>query len=364
MPDQRPETRDRGRVQTIRRLAAEHGADAALLTFLPDIRWAVGFSGSNALLVVTPDAAHFLTDGRYAAQAAAEVEGAEVHVPGHNLTEHVEREGLLGRAETVLVQGDHVTVAQWGDLEERFPDVGFEPVSGLLREAVASKTEAEIDAIRAAQAVTEEVFDVLLPLIGPGVSEQDLAAEIVYQHLKRGASRMAFEPIVGSGPNGALPHGRPSGRTFRLGDLVVLDMGCVLDGYASDMTRTVAVGEPDEAARKAYGVVLEAQERAVEAVQAGASGRAVDAVARTVIEEAGLGEYFSHGLGHGVGLQVHEWPRLSHRTDDTLPPNAVVTVEPGVYLAGRFGIRIEDLVVAREGGPEVLTRTPKSLLTL
>lgn len=352
------------RLATVRRLIAEHGADAALLTFLPDLRWAVGFSGSNALLVVTPDAAHFLTDGRYTTQAASEVEGAEVHVPGYNLTEHVEREGLFGDAETVLVQADHVTVAQWNDLRRRFPEVRFEAVSGFLREAVGSKAEAEIEAIRRAQAVTEEVFDAILPLIGPGVSERDIAAEIVYQHLKRGASGMAFEPIVGSGPNGALPHARASSRTFRLGDLIVLDMGCVLEGYASDMTRTVAVGEPDEAAQRAYGVVLDAQERAIEAVQAGASGKAIDGVARDVIRDAGLGDYFSHGLGHGVGLQVHEWPRLSYHTDDTLPANAVVTVEPGVYLPERFGIRIEDLVVAREGGPEVLTRTPKSLLTL
>ena len=352
------------RLTTIRRLTEEHEADAALVTFLPDVRWAVGFSGSNGLLVVTAETAHFVTDGRYTTQAAGEVEGAEIHIPEGGLVAYVETAGLLGGAETVVVQSDHLTVAAWNELEERFPDVAFELVSGFLREAVASKTDDEIEAIRRAQAVTEEVFDAILPLVGPGVSEQHLAAEIVYQHLKRGASAMAFDPIVASGPNGALPHARPSPRTFRQGDLVVIDMGCVLDGYASDMTRTVAVGEPDEVARRAYAVVLNAQEQAIGAVQAGASGKAVDAVARDVIEDAGLGEYFTHSLGHGVGLQVHEWPRLSHRADDTLPQDAVVTVEPGVYLPERFGIRIEDLVVARAGGPEVLTRAPKTLLAL
>lgn len=352
------------RIATIQRLIAEHDADAALLTFLPDIRWAVGFSGSSALLAVTREAAHFVTDGRYTAQAAEEVSGAEVHVPGYALVEHVEKEDLLGGAKTVLVQADHLTVAQLGELRERFGGVRFEPVGGLLREAVASKSEGEVEAIRRAQAVTEAVFDELLPLIGPGVSERDLAAEIVYQHLKRGASAMAFEPIVASGIRGALPHGRPSGKTLRPGELIVIDMGCVLDGYNSDMTRTVALGEPDAEALAAYAVVLDAQRRAVKAVRAGASTRAVDAVARNCIDEAGLGEYFSHGLGHGVGLQVHEWPRLSYHTDDVLPENAVVTVEPGVYLPERFGIRIEDLVVARADGPEVLTRTPKDLLVL
>jgi Xaa-Pro aminopeptidase len=263
-----------------------------------------------------------------------------------------------------VIQADHVTVAEFDRLRDRFPDVEFEPVSGFLHESVGSKTELEIDAIRGAQAVTEDVFDALLPLIGPGVSEQDLAAEIVYQHLRRGASAMSFEPIVASGLRSALPHARASSKTLRPGEFVVIDMGCVLDGYASDMTRTVAVGEPDDAMRRAYGVVLDAQRQAVAAVRAGASGRAVDAVARDIITDAGLGEYFSHGLGHGVGLQVHEWPRLSHNTDDVLPRDAVVTVEPGVYLPERFGIRIEDMVVARAEGPEVLTQTPKDLLIL
>ncbi len=352
------------RIDTIRRLAREHEADAVLLTFLPDIRWAVGFSGSNGLLLVTPDAAHFITDGRYTEQAAAEVQGAEVHVPGYALFAHVQESGLLGEAMSLLVQADHVTLAQQDQLRDLFPDVQFVPISGLMNEAVAAKTEDEIEAIRCAQHVTEDVFDELLPLIGPGVSETDLAAEIVYQHLKRGASAMAFDPIVGSGPRGALPHGRPSSKTLRPGELIVIDMGCVLDGYNSDMTRTVALGEPEADARRAYDVVLDAQQQAIAAVQAGASGKAIDGIARGVIAEAGLGDYFTHGLGHGVGLQVHEWPRLSHQVEHELPVGSVVTVEPGVYIPGRFGIRIEDLVVARTDGPEVLTRTPKTLLVL
>lgn len=352
------------RIATLRRLLGEHDADAALVSFLPDIRWAVGFTGSNALLVVTQETAHFLTDGRYTTQATAEVEGAEVHVPDAGLVEYLAAEGLLGDTGTVLCQADHLTIAQFDRLREQFPDVAFEPVAGLLEREVAAKSEEEIDAIRRALAVTEAVFEAVLPQIGPGVSEQDLAAEIVYQHLKLGATAMSFEPIVASGIRGALPHARPSSKTIRPGELVVIDMGGVVDGYASDMTRTVAVGEPDEVARRAYDVVLEAQRQACAVVRAGASGKALDRIARNVIEDAGLGEYFSHSLGHGVGLQVHEWPRLSYRADDTLPENAVVTVEPGVYLPERFGIRIEDMVVARAEGPEVLTQTPTDLLIL
>lgn len=352
------------RLDILRQLMRERGAETALVTFLPDVRWAVGFSGSNGLLAVTPEAAHFLTDGRYREQAAREVEGAVVHVPGYDLVEHIAREQPLGEASSLLFQADHLTVAELEHLRDLLPGVELIPATGLLVEAVAAKSEAEIEAIRRAQALTEAVFDEILPLIQPGVREQDLAAEIVYQHLKRGASAMAFEPIVASGLHGALPHARPTGRTLRPGDLVVIDMGCYLDGYASDMTRTVAVGEPEPEAQRVYDIVLQAQERAIEAVAAGVSGQMVDRAAREVIEEAGFGEYFSHGLGHGVGLQVHEWPRLSYHVDHTLPEGAVVTVEPGIYLPERFGVRIEDLVVARKGGPEVLTRTPKSLLVL
>ena len=352
------------RIDTIRRLIHEREADAALITFLPDIRWAVGFTGSNGLLVVTDETAHFVTDGRYTVQAQAEVRDAQVHIPGYRLLEHVEQNALFGAAQSVVIQADHVTVAEMDRLRERFGDISFEPVAGLLHTAVASKSEREIEAIRQAQRLTEDVFETLLPQIGPGVTEQDLAAEIVYQHLKRGASAMAFEPIVASGLRGALPHARASSKALRPGELVVIDMGCVLDGYASDMTRTVAVGEPDDRLRQAYAVILNAQQQAVAAVGAGASARAVDAVARDVIADAGLGDYFSHGLGHGVGLQVHEWPRLSYNSDDVLPENAVVTVEPGVYVPEQFGIRIEDMVVARRDGPEVLTCTPKELLVL
>jgi Xaa-Pro aminopeptidase len=357
-------TSETERIATVRGLLSEHAADAALISFLPDIRWAVGFTGSNALLVVTAEAAHFLTDGRYTAQAESEVQGAEVHVPDADLVEYLAASDIFAGIDTVLCQADHLTVAQFDRLREQVADVAFHPTAGLLERAVASKGDHEIDAIRRALAVTEAVFESLLPQIGPGVSEQDLAAEIVYQHLKLGASAMSFEPIVASGIRGALPHARPTTKTLRPGELVVIDMGGIVDGYASDMTRTVAIGEPDEAARRAYNVVLDAQLRATAAVRAGASGKALDRVARDVIDDAGLGDYFSHSLGHGVGLQVHEWPRLSYRADDTLPENAVVTVEPGVYLPERFGIRIEDMVVARADGPEVLTQTPKDLLVL
>jgi Xaa-Pro aminopeptidase len=285
-------------------------------------------------------------------------------VPGYRLFEHVAEAGLLGGAEDVLLQGDHLPYAEVERFRQLLQEVRFLPVAALLDEDVAAKSEDEVARVRAAQAVTDAVFDAVLPHVGPGVREQDLAAEIVYQHLRRGCERMAFEPIVASGLRSALPHARPTSKALRSGELVVLDFGGVLDGYASDMTRTVAVGEPGEEARRVYRVVLDAQEAALAQAAAGRTGRELDQAARQVIEAAGLGAFFPHSLGHGIGLEAHEWPRLSSRVEDVLPAGATVTVEPGVYLPERFGVRVEDLVVLREGGCENLTASPKALLVL
>ncbi len=355
-------------MKKIREEVATRGAEAALLTFLPDIRWACGFTGSNGLLLVGPDAAHFVTDGRYAGQAAREVHGAHVHVAEGNLFEHVASEellaGIAAGAPHVLFQADHVTVAKLDRLRELFPAAEWVAASRLLTEHVARKTSDEIDKISAAQRITEHVFEHVVSRIAPGRTEREVAAEIVFEHLRRGAERVAFEPIVASGPNGALPHARPSDRVLRAGDLVVLDMGCFAEGYASDMTRTVAVGEPSDEARAVYAVVRRAQQAAVEAARAGMTTKALDAVARGVIEEAGYGDHFPHSLGHGVGLQVHEWPRVSYRFEHVLPEGAVVTIEPGVYVPERFGVRIEDMVVLRGEDAENLTRATKELLVL
>ena len=352
------------RINQIRALLAKHDAEAALVTFLPDVRWACGFTGSNGLLLVLREEAHFLTDGRYATQAEEQVSGADVHVPGYDLVGHIAEAGLFGMAERVLFQSDHVTVAQLGQLEEKFPRVAWQGVEKLMAEPVAQKAEEEVERIRRAQRVTERVFEHLLSFIQPGMREQEVAAEIVYQHLRRGASAMSFEPIVASGARGALPHARPSAKKIEQGDLVVLDFGCILDGYASDMTRTVALGEPGVEAREVYGTVLDAQQHALEAAQAGITSKALDAAARDVIEKAGYGEHFPHSLGHGIGLQTHEWPSVSFRYDFALPENAAVTIEPGIYLPEQFGVRIEDIVVLREGGSDNLTSTPKKLVVL
>ncbi len=352
------------RLDAIRSVVRDHNADAILLTFLPDIRWACGFSGSNGILVVRPDVVHFVTDGRYFVQAHREVLGANVHVPGYQLLEHVQKEGLFGSARTVLIQSDHVTVAQLAELQELFPDIQFRGGVELLVEHVGRKDESEVRRIREAQSVTDAVFDHLLGVIRPGITEKEIASEIVYQHLQRGAEGMSFAPIVASGPNGALPHAHPSDRRIGNHELIVLDFGCFLNGYASDMTRTVAVGEPSSEARNVYQLVLEAQTRAIEAARAGMTSVELDSVARKVIEEGGYGNHFSHGLGHGLGLQIHEWPKVSYHVDHLLPESATVTIEPGVYIPEKFGVRIEDIIVLRADGCDNLTGARKDLVVL
>lgn len=346
-------------------LARAQNADGVLLSFLPDLRWACGFTGSNGMLVVTARGAWLLTDGRYGEQALQETRDVEVVVPeSRDLLGAIHAAGYFSGLQAVVRQADRMTLAEARQGDRLFPGLQWRDVPGFLQEAVAVKSAQELESLVAAQRITEAVFDEILGKIRPGMTEQELAAEIVYGHLRRGAEKMAFDAIVGSGPNGALPHARPGRRAFQQGDLIVIDMGGVVQGYHSDMTRTVAIGEPSDEARRAYGVVLEAQMRALEVVAAGVSPDAVDRAARGVIAEAGLGDYFIHSTGHGVGLVIHEWPRLGQGVQGSLPVGAVITIEPGVYLPGQFGIRIEDMVHVTSTGGDNLTRSPKELIVL
>ena len=348
------------RVDRVRTAA---GGDAVLVTSLPHVRWACGFSGSNALMLVTADAAVLFTDGRYTEQADRETDDSVTVAIGSDLVAELASAPSAHALTSLVVDGAHLTVDRHRKLSEAL-DASLDIRTGFLDAEVAVKDEIEIDALRRAQAITCDVFDSIVPTIGPGVSEQELAAEIVYQHMRRGASAMAFEPIVASGPHGALPHARPSSRTFRPGDMVVIDMGGIVDGYCADMTRTVAIGTPDADILDAYRAVEEAVQAGYNTVRAGVSGAELDRAARAALDVHGLSEYFTHSLGHGVGMQVHEWPRLSRQVDHTVPSGACITFEPGVYVPGRFGIRTEDLVVVRDEGAESLTPMSRDLVVV
>jgi Xaa-Pro aminopeptidase len=338
--------------------------DALLVSSLPSIRYLTGFTGSNALLVVRPRSATFLTDGRYRHQSGAEVTGWRRLIVPFTLLEGVSHGHLLAGCNRVGFESHHVTYAVYQQLRKRFPGMQFRPTSGLVEQIALAKDARELGLITQAVSITDRVFEEVLEQIRPGVRELDIAAEISYLHKRMGAEKDAFDPIVASGGRGALPHARPSRRRFKRGDFVTLDFGCTVGGYSSDLTRTVAVSSVSRRKREAYGVVLAAQKEAIDAARPGMWARELDRIARERIRKAGYGSYFTHSLGHGLGLHVHEPPRISAVSRDRLVKGAVVTIEPGVYLPGDFGLRIEDDVSITRNGCRVLTSAPKELLVV
>ncbi len=322
--------------------------------------WLTGFSGTSGLAVVGPNTRIFATDNRYAERAAAEIpDSFERLIAERQLLPEISKR-LTGR---VGFDASNASVETHQKLQELVSeDVELVTDAGVLAELRRSKEPAELRAIREAARLTDEVYVSIEAdgLVGRTEREVGFAAE---QHMRElGATAAAFPPIVAAGPNGALPHAEPTDRVIEAGELVTIDLGVILGGYSSDCTRTFAAGSrpPDELVT-AYELVLEAQLAGLDAVRAGAGGREVDAAARELIEAAGHGDLFGHGLGHGVGVQVHEPPRLSKLSEEELQSGDVVTIEPGLYSPGRFGLRIEDLVIVTVEGHENLSRRPKEL---
>ena len=354
------------RADRLAELLREQELDALLVTNLMNVRYLTGFTGTNGVCAVGEEIRSFFTDFRYVEQAERQVSGFEL---GQG------RSDLLGEVCELLesagvrrlgFEDRDVTVHRHRRLRERLADQVELVEAGQLVERLREvKDEGELRAIRAATDLATEVLDELREAGFRSRSEREVKGDLERAMRSRGAEP-SFDTIVAGGANGALPHATASDDPVPPGELVVVDLGCLLDGYCSDFTRTLASGHVSDEAHAVYELVLSAQERALGAVRAGAVCREVDSVARDVIEAGGHGERFGHGLGHGVGLEVHEGPRLTQSADESerLRVGNVVTVEPGVYLPGRLGVRIEDLVVVGEDGPEVLTPFPKNLLTV
>ncbi len=336
--------------------------DALLVTELVNVRYLTGYTGSNGVAVVGPDTRSFITDFRYVEQAAEEVDSTfQRRQAPLELFDAVT--SVLPDTELRLgFEDEHLTVRGHARLRELVPArVELVAAGSLVEELRAVKEPEEIERIRAAARLADDAFQSVVKAGLVGRTERDVAQALELEMLERGARGPSFETIVAAGAHGALPHAQRRNVQIRRGDLVVIDWGAELDGYCSDCTRTLAAGQPEDAAAEVYELVRHAQLTGLDAVRAGAGGREVDGAARAVIDAAGQGENFGHGLGHGVGLDIHERPRLSQRSEDELQNGNVVTVEPGVYLAGRFGIRIEDLVVVAQDGCEILTGLSKEL---
>jgi Xaa-Pro aminopeptidase len=338
-------------------LVAERALDCFLVTDLVNVRYLTGFGGTNGACVCGAEVRVFLTDFRYTERAEAEVDGWEVITVADDWLGGIAAR-LSGKAG---FEDHHMAVRTLRKLEEKLSDgTSLEGAGGTVEKLRRVKDEAELAAIAAAAELADETWHWVLERGLAGRSELELARAAEARLREQGAEP-SFPAIVAAGPNGALPHAEPGEREIGRGELVVFDMGAKLDGYCSDGTRTFATGEPGERARQVYETVREAQASALAAVEAGVRAEAVDEVARDRISAAGHGEHFGHGLGHGVGLEVHEEPRVSQRSEDVLEPGEVVTIEPGIYLPGELGVRIEDLVVVSEDGHTNLSGLSKDL---
>jgi Xaa-Pro aminopeptidase len=348
-----------GRIDRVRAALAPTDADALVVTALNNIRWCTGFTGSYGVLVIRPDDATLFTDSRYAEQAPAQLgaAGATVDV---NVTAALVREGSASLADTgiVALEADHVS---WADHGRWAAEIEGDLVATehLITELRAVKDDAELARMQRAAEIVDECLAEAAPMFVAGTTERELALFLEDGMRARGASGPAYETIVACGPNSALPHARPGDRRFADGDLVIVDAGSTVDSYLSDMTRTVVIGTPDERAVTIHDLVTRAQAAGVAAVRPGIEAGEIDKVCRDLITEEGFGDEFGHGTGHGVGLDIHELPVVRGGNTAILQPGHVITVEPGIYLPGFGGVRVEDMVVVTGDGCRPLTRHPK-----
>jgi Xaa-Pro aminopeptidase len=364
-----------GRQKKLREQLASAGMDALLVSHLPNLRYLCGFAGSAGFLLVTETGSVFFTDVRYDTQAREEVKGAKVVIARHAVLNALgewmgrRRRGTRSKGWTVGIESEHLTVAERKRLADLLPSglrLRNSPV--LVERARMLKDDDELKLIRAAVRLGASLFDRALEVLRVGVKESEVAAEMEYAARRAGAEAMSFSTIIAAGARSALPHGKATQQAVAPGGFVVCDFGVILGGYCSDQTRTVWVGAASGAradeARHAYESVKDAQEAAIAAVRPGISVGEVDAAARKVLRKAGLGRYFTHSTGHGVGLEIHEAPRVAAGQKELLKPGMVITIEPGVYFPGKWGVRIEDMVAVSETGSEVLTPTGKEFLAV
>lgn len=346
-------------LKVIRERLAVEEADVFLVSNPVNRRYLTGFTGSTGILWITPNSQAILTDSRYLEQVIVQCPGWEpilTENPPATMGTLIKNQAVR----KIIFEKDHATVSQWEEWQRLLP-AAFHGTSGWVQDLRMIKTREELASIRQAAKYADQAFSEVLPRIRAGISERDLALSLELCMRQAGASGVSFSPIVASGPRSAMPHAKPTDRVLRDGDLVILDFGCVVNGYCSDMTRTVVIGKPKQRHLWIYDLVHEAQRAALAAIAPGKTCNEIDAIPRGIITDTGYGEYFGHPLGHGVGLEIHESPRLSTTDHTVLKPGMVVTVEPGVYLPGFGGVRIEDLVVVTEKGYEILSRTPKTL---
>ena len=341
------------------------GLDAILLTSEANCYYATGFMGEGIALV-TRRGSWYFTDSRYTEAADKAIGDAAVirEVSREKPFSALINEALAeAGAEKAGFEEQRMTVAEHAVYSEKL-HCTLTPASSLMTELRGSKDEEELSCMTAAQRIAEGALEQILKEIRPGMTEKEIAARLNYLMVSAGAEKTSFDTIVASGPNGSMPHAVPGMRKVREGDFITMDFGCVYKGYCSDMTRTVALGRPSDEMRNVYDIVLQAQLAGIAAAKAGVTGAAIDGPARKVIQDAGYGAYFGHSFGHSLGIDIHEAPNAAPGNDKPMPDGAVVSAEPGIYLPGKFGVRIEDVMILRPDGAQVITKAPKALLVL
>ncbi len=342
-----------------------YGLDAMLVTSMSNRKYVTDFPSSAGMALVTRQGAYFYIDSRYIEAAKNRIRGAEVQMVGMEraynvlLNEIIDSQELkqIGIEEAAMSYAEYLSLSKQLHAE-------LQPAQELITELRMVKDADEVEQLIRAQRIAEAALEKVLPLIKPGITEREIASELINQMRMGGADGVSFDPIVVTGVKSSMPHGVPGDVAVQNGDFVTMDFGCRLNGYCSDMTRTVAVGSVTEEMRNVYETVLKAQLAAIEKAQAGMTGAEVDKVARDVITAAGYGDCFGHGFGHGLGLDVHEAPTAGPSGKTPMPAGSVISAEPGIYLEGRFGVRIEDVIILREGGCENIMRAPKELMIL
>ncbi|RXT13768.1 Xaa-Pro peptidase family protein [Ammoniphilus sp. CFH 90114] len=354
----------KNRLWQLREKMEKQGLDSLLITSLLNRRYLSGFTGSAGYLLITLDKALLLTDFRYEDQAADQAPDFEVIRHQGTLLEEVGKQLQITQPSKIGFEKQYVSYALYEGLQACGANGDWIGTQGIVEELRMIKSADEIAVIKQACQMADNTFKHILGFIKPGVSERDVALEIEFYMRKLGAKSSSFDIIVASGQRGALPHGVASDKVIQSGELVTMDFGAYYNGYISDLTRTVAVGEPNEKLREIYETVLKAQLRGVTEIRPGLTGKEADALTREVITEAGYGECFGHSTGHGIGLEVHEGPGLSSKSDVVLKPGMVVTVEPGIYLSQLGGVRIEDDILITENGCEIITQSTKELIIL
>ena len=351
------------RQQNLRMVLDERGLDGMLITNLTNVRYISGFTGSAASCLITPEGQYFVTDGRYIEQSKAQVKGFERFIDMNSHLSQIKDNNLNPNGFKLAFEGDHMSYALYENMISMFPNTKWENSSMILEDLAAVKDDHELECIRTAVEVTDKVYEEILPMLRPGFTEKQVANTMVSKY-REYAEGEAYSPIVATGPNGALPHAIPTEREFQNGDFIVIDAAAKYGGYHADMTRTPVVGKATEKHKEVYSIVKEAQQRGCDIAKAGVPCKEVDAATREYIGEMGYGKYYTHGTGHGLGLEIHTSPRFSPQSEQVLEVNNVMTIEPGIYLAGWGGVRIEDDIIIGKDDCEILNQTTKDLVVL